>query len=437
MEKNIAIQVRNLTKSYKLYENHADRVKEALNPFRKPYHRLFNALSDISFDIEKGETIGIIGRNGSGKSTLLQIISGILQPTSGVVQTRGRISALLELGAGFNPEFTGMQNVYINASILGLSKEEIDARLPEILTFADIGDFIEQPMKIYSSGMYVRLAFAVAINVNPDILIVDEALAVGDTLFQAKCFDKFREFQKKGITILFVTHALDLITSHCSIAYLLEDGEIYASGKPKKVVDQYSRLIVSCAEDRPQEPRETITEECGFRENMCATFNYEAQWAGHFHINANEDRYGDGRASIIEAGIFDMCGEPQQILTKGEKYKFCLKVRFNQAVKDPIYAYTIRDVRGLNIAGSNTLFQKVTTEDADNDDIFVATFCQKMTLTQGKYLVSFGCTGLIDGELIVYERRYDYMAFEVVSEKMGMGIVDLEPDIDVIQLTYQ
>ena len=213
MNKNIAISAKNLTKAYKLYDNHSDRVKEVLNPFRKPFHRIFYALSDVSFIIQRGETVGIIGRNGSGKSTLLQIISGILQPTTGDIETHGRISALLELGAGFNPEFTGRQNIYINASILGLSKKEIENRFPEIVAFADIGDFIEQPMKIYSSGMYVRLAFAVAINVNPEILIIDEALAVGDTYFQAKCFDKFREFQEKGITILFVTHALDMITS--------------------------------------------------------------------------------------------------------------------------------------------------------------------------------------------------------------------------------
>jgi teichoic acid transport system ATP-binding protein len=434
MNNDIAIHVKNLTKAYKLYDSHSDRVKEALHPFRKPYHKLFNALSDVSFEVKRGETVGVLGRNGSGKSTLLQIISGVLQPTQGSVETHGRISALLELGAGFNPEFTGRQNVYINASILGLSKEEIDARFPEILAFADIGDFIEQPMKIYSSGMYVRLAFAVAINVNPDILIVDEALAVGDSLFQAKCFDKFKEFQEKGITILFVTHALDLIASYCSVSYLLESGTLYSWGNPKEVIDEYNRMIVDCSkDDTTRLPLDTIKQLPKGRK--VSVFINETQWDGLFNINSNEGRYGNGNASILEAGIFSMGGQPKQVLTKGERLNFILKVRFHKAVKDPIYAYTIRDIKGINITGSNSLFQKVLTGDAEPGDTFVVTFCQKMRLNQGHYLISFGCTGMVNGEFVVYERRYEYMAFEVVSDRAGVGFVDLAPDVDVIKLT--
>jgi len=448
MEKDIVIRIKNLTKSYRLYNNHADRVKEALIPFRKPYHRLFNALSGINLSIKRGETVGIIGRNGSGKSTLLQIISGVLRPTEGVAETQGRISALLELGAGFNPEFTGRENVYINASIMGLSKEEIDSRFPEILSFADIGEFIEQPMKIYSSGMYVRLAFAVAINVSPDILIVDEALAVGDTLFQAKCFDKFREFQEKGVTIIFVTHALDLITSHCSTAYLLEAGSIVSQGDSKKVIDDYSRLLARCArskcsdaafsEERPAEGRED--KKGGTGKNRSAEkypgmeFNVEKQWDDAFRINPNEDRYGNKMATIIEAGIFTLSGEPTQVIQKGEEIDFCMKIRFNQPVKEPIYAYTIRDVRGLNITGSNTFFNHLDIGQTEAGEIFIARFRQKMMLNQGGYLVSFGCTGFVDGQLVIYERRYDYMAFEVVSDKVSVGIIDLNPVINVTQL---
>ena len=203
------IEVKNVHKDFKLYGRQLDRIKEALNFFsNKSYHRSFHALTDISFSIEKGDTVGIIGRNGSGKSTLLQIICSILQPTSGSVKVNGRISALLELGAGFNPEFTGRENVFLNGSILGIERVEMEECFADIERFADIGQFINQPVKNYSSGMYVRLAFAVAINVNPDILIVDEALSVGDTLFQAKCFAKFKEFQEKGVTILFVTHGM-------------------------------------------------------------------------------------------------------------------------------------------------------------------------------------------------------------------------------------
>ncbi len=429
MNKDIAIRIKKLTKTYKLYNNHADRVKEVLNPFRKTYHRVFNALSDISFKIQRGETVGIIGRNGSGKSTLLQIISGILQPTTGIVETNGRISALLELGAGFNPEFTGRQNVYINASILGLSKEEIDDRFPEIAAFADIGKFIEQPMKIYSSGMYVRLAFAVAINVNPEILIIDEALAVGDTYFQAKCFDKFREFQEKGITILFVTHALDMITSYCSSAFLLERGAVLSQGDPKQVVDNYNRML---AIDIGENQKEN-----SFNNPVEAENNdfIKKQGDENFRTNPKENRYGIGKAEIVEAGIFSNEGQPEQVLTKREYYEFRMKVCFHEPVSSPIYAYTIRDIKGFDITGNNTYFQKIKTSDALAGDIFVVTFTQRMMLNQGGYLLSFGCTGFVDGEFVVYERRYDYMAFEVVSEIAGVGFIDLAPEVAISKLT--
>lgn len=427
MNKDIAIKIKNLTKTYKLYNNHTDRVKEVLNPFRKTYHRVFNALSDISFQIQRGETVGIIGRNGSGKSTLLQIISGILQPTTGIVETNGRISALIELGAGFNPEFTGRQNVYINASILGLSKEEIEDRFPEIVAFADIGKFIEQPMKIYSSGMYIRLAFAVAINVNPEILIVDEALAVGDTYFQAKCFDKFREFQEKGITILFVTHALDMITSYCSSAFLLEKGAVFSQGDPKQVVDNYNRMLAI----------DTGKNENSFSHPVEAENNHLIKKQGdeNFRTNPKENRYGIGKAEIVEAGIFSNEGQPEQVLTKREYYEFRMKVCFHEPVSSPIYAYTIRDIKGFDITGNNTCFQKIVTGDALAGDIFIVTFTQRMMLNQGGYLLSFGCTGFVDGEFVVYERRYDYLAFEVVSEIAGVGFIDLAPEVAISKLT--
>ncbi len=245
MKNENAIIVKDLSKSYYLYNKRSDRVKEAFHPFRKKYHNPFNALKNVSLSIQKGETVGIIGRNGSGKSTLLQVICGILKPTGGSVEKNGRISALLELGAGFNPEFTGRENVYINGAIFGLKREEIDERFESIEAFADIGIYIDQPVKSYSSGMYVRLAFAVAVNARPDILIVDEALAVGDTLFQSKCFAKFKEFQKKDVTILFVSHSMDLVTRYCSKAYLLDKGEIVSEGASKHVVDAYNRLIVN------------------------------------------------------------------------------------------------------------------------------------------------------------------------------------------------
>ena len=243
MSEDIVISIKNLTKTYKLYTNHADRVKETFNPFRKKYHRPFNALANVSFDVKRGETLGIIGRNGSGKSTLLQIICGILQPTSGSVEINGRISALLELGAGFNPEFTGRQNIYMNCAILGLTREEIDARFDDIVAFANIGDFIGQPVKTYSSGMYVRLAFSIVISVDPDILIVDEALSVGDHEFQQKCVNRMMEFREAGKTIVFCSHSMYLINELCAKAVWLCDGRVFSHGKTSKVISEYMAYL--------------------------------------------------------------------------------------------------------------------------------------------------------------------------------------------------
>lgn len=240
---DISISVRNLSKKYRLFNSPEERFKEALHPFKKKYHKEFWALKDVTFDIPKGSTVGIIGRNGSGKSTLLQIICGVLKPTSGAVTVNSRISALLELGAGFNPELTGRQNVILNGIVQGFSKDEMNAKIPQIQEFADIGEFFDQPVKIYSSGMFVRLAFAAAINVDPDILIVDEALAVGDAKFQHKCYGKFLEFQQKGKTILFVSHSTDAIVRHCDYAVLLEGGRIIEKGEPKTITNYYMDIL--------------------------------------------------------------------------------------------------------------------------------------------------------------------------------------------------
>jgi ABC-type polysaccharide/polyol phosphate transport system ATPase subunit len=432
MDDQNIISVQDVTKTYKLYEKPSDRVKEAFHPARKKYHTPFNAVNNISLTIKRGDTVGIIGRNGSGKSTLLQIICGILTPSAGKVIVDGRISALLELGTGFNPEFSGRENVYLNASILGLKKKEIDACFDKIVAFADIGNFIEQPVKSYSSGMYVRLAFAVAINVNPDILIVDEALSVGDTLFQSKCYAKFREFKKEGVTILFVTHALDLITRYCNHAYLLEEGSIRASGPAKDVVDEYNRIVVnrsnlglsfgelpSSQKDKGVVPKNT---------------GAELQWEGFFRVNPKENRYGDRQAEIIEAGIFTVSGDPVQSLLKGEEYEFKIKVRFNKSVNDPIFSYTVKDVKGFDISGTNTLFEDVETGKFLENEMLVITFRHTMLLNSGGYLLSFGCAGHVGSEYIVHDRRYDHMTFEVTSLKPSVGFLDMESKISITKI---
>lgn len=424
----VSIRAEHVTKIYKLYNRPFDRLKEAFLPFGKRYHKQFYALNDVSLSIEKGETVGIIGRNGSGKSTLLEIVSGVLRPTSGSVERNGRVSALLELGAGFNPEFTGKQNVFINAAILGLGKREIEQIYPKVVQFAEIGPFIDQPVKFYSSGMYVRLAFAVAVHVNPEILVIDEALAVGDTMFQAKCFDKFREFQKKGVTILFVTHAMEMITSTCSSAYLLEKGAVMARGNPKEVVDAYNRLLSD------ESDQKGVSKKSDEESTPSVEVSKDQDWKDNFETKQKESRYGNGKVEIIDVGIFSGSGLPEKVMVKGVFYEIRMKVLFHQPVEQPIYAYTIKDVKGFSIAGTNTLFQKIETDSAEAGDVFVVTFKVKMMLNQGGYLLSLGCTGFEDGNFVVYERRYDYMALEVVSEKAGVGFVDLDPEISISKI---
>ena len=241
-QQEAAIQVRDLSKVYKLYDRNRDRVMDALGLAKRKRYREHYALNHVSFSIQRGETVGIIGSNGAGKSTILKIITGVLSPTEGDVTVRGRISALLELGAGFNQEYTGIENIYLNGTMMGYSRDEIDARMQSIIDFADIGDFIRQPVRMYSSGMFVRLAFAVAINIDPDILVVDEALSVGDVFFQSKCYRKFDEFKEQGKTILFVSHDLSSISRYCDRAILLNKGKMMAEGAPAAMIDLYKKV---------------------------------------------------------------------------------------------------------------------------------------------------------------------------------------------------
>ena len=254
----IAIRIDNVSKLYKLYDKPMDRLKESLGFSKKKRYKEHYALSNVSFDVKKGETVGIIGTNGAGKSTILKIITGVLNPTSGNVQINGRISALLELGAGFNMEYTGIENIYLNGTMIGFSREEISQKLDDILAFADIGDFVNQPVKTYSSGMFVRLAFAVAINIEPEILIVDEALSVGDVFFQAKCFHKFEEFKEMGKTILFVSHDLGSIGRYCDRVILLNKGVKLAQGTAKEMVDLYKKVLVDQIETDTLENKESL-----------------------------------------------------------------------------------------------------------------------------------------------------------------------------------
>ena len=310
----IAIAVDHVSKMYKLYDKPMDRLKESLGLSKQKKYKEHYALNDVSFEVHQGETVGIIGTNGSGKSTILKIITGVLNPTAGNLRVNGRISALLELGAGFNGEYSGIENVYLNGTMIGFSREEIDKKMDDILNFADIGEFVHQPVKTYSSGMFVRLAFAVAINIEPDILIVDEALAVGDVFFQAKCFRKFEEFKNKGKTILFVSHALGSIQKYCDRAILLDKGVKVDEGAPKQMIDMYNRILVHSEDDNiiRMDKRKESGEKCGWDESK--------PWKEQLACNPNTLEYGNKEAEIIDYCIVNKDGVITNVINEGEKF---------------------------------------------------------------------------------------------------------------------
>ncbi len=433
MDKETAISIESLSKVYKLYDKPSDRLKESLGFSRKKYSREHHALSDISFAIKKGETVGIIGTNGAGKSTILKIITGVLNPTSGRVVTDGRISALLELGAGFNYEYSGIENIYLNGTMMGFSDEEIEARMDDILSFADIGDFVHQPVKTYSSGMFVRLAFAVAINIDPEILIVDEALSVGDVFFQAKCYRKFEEFKKQGKTILFVSHDLGSISKYCDRVILLDHGTKLAEGSPKEMVDLYKRVIVH--QGPPEEKEGTAVRsrktEDGGAENETGGESGGIRWITPLEMNPGALEYGDRRAEMTGFCLLDKDGIPTNVIEKGTDLTIKVRVRYHEDIEDPIFAYTIKDMRGTEITGTNTMYERVTVEPRKAGQADVVTYVQEVNLQGGEYLISFGLTGYRGGEFVVYHRLYDACSLTVISTKNTVGYYDMNARVSV------
>ena len=410
-----AIRVKHLEKMYKLYNKPSDRLRETLG-LRVPVKEHY-ALKDVSFDVKRGETVGIIGTNGSGKSTILKIITGVLNPTKGEVEVDGRISALLELGAGFNMEYSGIENVYLNGTMMGFSREEIDARLQDILDFADIGDFVYQPVKSYSSGMFVRLAFAVASNIDPEILIVDEALSVGDVFFQAKCYRKFEEFKAQGRTILFVSHDLSSIARYCDRVILLNKGVKLEEGSPKQMVDMYKQLLVG------QDPAKAEEEKPAGQP--------KENWNSQFQVNPDMLEYGSRLAEIVDFAVLDEKGRCTNTIEKGSTFKIRMKVAFRETIQEPIMAFTFKDIKGTEITGTNTLFEKAAVEHSDAGDVCTVTFTQDMYLQGGEYLLSFGCTGYKDGEFTVFHRLYDACNVTVVSAKNTVGFYDMNSAVEI------
>ena len=419
MEKEIVISVKNLKKKYPLYKKPVHRLLESFSFIRhKSYHKDFMALNDISFDVYRGECFGIIGTNGSGKSTLLKIITGVLSQSSGDIKVNGKISALLELGAGFNLDYTGIENIKMNAMIYGYSKQKVDELIPKICEFADIGDFINQPLKSYSSGMFARLAFAVAINVEPDILIVDEALSVGDIFFQAKCYKKFEEFKELGKTILFVTHDMTSVLKYCDRVLLINNGDFIKVGKPSEAVDIYKKILSnSYNKESPIKNNEKVNE---------VTIQIAANntWKSKLPLNPSPNIYGTEDAEIIDFGLFNQQGEITNIFEKFSKVKLVVKVKFNKIVDNPIVAFTLKNRKGLEIMGTNTWYENKELDVKKSGTVYIVSFLFDLPLSCDQYLLDLGVTRFEKDNLVVLTREYNITTIDVVSSRKNVGIVD-------------
>lgn len=413
-----AISVEHISKMYKLYRGRADRLKDALHLSRKKSYQEYYALSDVNFQVKKGETVGLIGTNGAGKSTLLKLITGVLTPSEGQIEVDGKISALLELGAGFNYEYTGMENIYFNGTLMGYTKEQMEKKVPQIVEFAGIGEYINQPVKMYSSGMFARLAFAMAINVEPDILIVDEALSVGDIYFQSKCFKKMDEIKRNGTTVLLVTHDMSSVVKYCDKVVVLNHGKVVKEGNPKEMVDIYKKILVNQYDEK--EPEET------------AKLSVEKDsWMSQLSINEENVLYGSGKARILDFGLFDEKGNITGLILKKSTFEIKIKVQFEEDVEYPIFAFTIKNARGAEVTGTNSMFERLEVPIAGKGEIYVVTFHQRAMLQGGDYLLSFGCTGYENGEFTVYDRMYDVVNLTIVSEQDTVGSFDIDSKVSI------
>ncbi len=432
LENEVAIDVRDVRKIYKLYDKPRDRMKDAFGLGNKQNYKLHYALNGVNMQIKKGETVGIIGTNGSGKSTILKIITGVLNATEGEVVVDGRISALLELGAGFNMEYNGIENVYLNGTMMGFSEKEIDEKLPAILEFADIGDYVYQPCKTYSSGMFVRLAFAVAINIEPEILIVDEALSVGDVFFQAKCYHKFEEFKKMGKTIIFVSHDLSSISKYCDRVYLLNKGSLLGEGSPKEMIDAYKRVLVGQYEIVDKAENQELLNDAELQSAAIsgagATNPAAAQNPSHLE-------YGTKQAEILEYYLTDDAGVRTTAVIKGSTFTLHMKVRMNDDIPAPIFAFSYKNVQGTEITGTNSMIEKAFLDSVKKGEVKEVTFTQKMSLQGGEYLLSLGVTGYNGDTFEVYHRLYDVLNVTVVSDKDTVGFYDMDSEVVVKEIT--
>jgi lipopolysaccharide transport system ATP-binding protein len=446
-----AIIVKDVSKKYGLFDSARDRLKEALHPFSKRYHREFWALQRVSFEVPRGQTVGILGRNGSGKSTLLQIIAGIMQPTSGEVVVNGPVSALLELGAGFNPEFTGRENVIFQAQVVGLSSEEINRRLPEIEAFADVGEFFDQPVKTYSSGMFMRVAFAVAINVDPDILIVDEALSVGDAKFQNKCFGKLREFQGVGKTILLVSHSVDTIIHNTGYAILLEAGQVFFQGTPKATVDRYfellyggthssSHVVITQDNSSDRKTAELNNERLAEQSDYDRVVNlFLDDVSGKCELrksyNSSEFRIGDGGMEVIDYLVVSG-GTVDPIRTEGGALAdIYIKVIAHEYIICPSVGCAIKSIDGIYLYGCNTMMRKVRVPSMLPGQYAVVRFFVNFSVAGPDIFLDLGCGDWSTIPARVLDHRRSVIHMQVDNNAVFHGLVDLQGGVELLRVS--
>ena len=427
---DVVVKIEKLCKNYKMFDRKADRLIEAVIPGIER-HKVFKALDGLDLEIKKGEVLGILGKNGAGKSTLLKMITGVVTPTSGKIEINGKISSLLELGAAFNMELTGIENIYQHGQVMGLSNEEIEKKKPEIIAFADIGDHLYQPVKTYSSGMFARLAFACAINVDPDILIVDEVLSVGDMAFQLKCFKKFEQLKKKDKTIIFVTHSINDVLNNCNRTIIMNEGKKIFDGGVKEGVENYKKLITGMLKQQDLETENEKNEEKQRETTAILGVNDDqVEWKKFFTVNPEVIKYGNGEAEIVDFGMFNNKGEPTSIIDSQEEINVKLKAVFNQDVECPTFSMTIKDFHGKEICGTNTSFLNYYTGKCKKGKKYICEFKQKFQLAPGKYTLSLSCSRYdVNGEIVVLNRNYDLMIFEVISTKKFVGYYNMDTEV--------
>lgn len=430
-EKETIIEIKDLVKDYKMFSKKQDRLIETIFPMINR-HSNFRAMNNLNLEVKKGEVLGILGKNGAGKSTLLKMITGVVIPTKGSIQVNGKISSLLELGTAFNPELTGEENIYQHGQVMGLTRKEIEAKKQEIIDFADIGEHLSQPVKTYSSGMFARLAFACAINVDPDVLIVDEVLSVGDMAFQLKCFKKFQDFKQRGKTILFVTHNVSDVLKNCTRVIILENGTKTFDGDTKDGVELYKKIITGNATKKVEENENS--QESNNKDKVEVENRSTNTWKSHFSENPNLIEYGNKKAEVIDYGIFDEKGNFLSSIDNEKEVVLKSKIKFNETIDNPIFTMTIKDFNGIEIAGTNTMNEKIYPGKFEKGDIVSVSFKQRLPLAPNKYTLSFSCTHInAKGELEVLNRKYEALLIEVISSKDSVGLLRIDPEIEIIK----